>query len=208
MESNGGVERLPRTEVYRFHSAPEEKAETAMQFRLIYQGPLDPQTSQSRVRQKHEIRRALHPQLKAAWRQFPFLARRLEYFAEQYKRDGFRFVPLINEQQALYCSLDILFLRRDAPGNLVISGGDLDNRIKTLFDAFRITKNKEELGSATPDPDEDPFFVLLEDDSMITEIKITTDRLLTPIVFGAGSLTDVVLIIQVTTPPIDMDDLR
>ncbi len=53
-----------------------------------------------------------------------------------------------------------------------------------------------EVSKATPSEDEDPFFCLLQDDSLITEIKVTTDRLLVPVT-DDESLHDVVLIIHV-----------
>ena len=37
-----------------------------------------------------------------------------------------------------------------------------------------------ELGGLPIEPDENPFFCLLEDDSLITSVSITTDRLLIP----------------------------
>ena len=82
------------------------------------------------------------------------------------------------------------------------SGGDIDNRIKVLFDGLRIVDAPSELGKerAATDGSEDPFFCLLEDDSLI---NITTDRLFTPCI---GHIHDVVLIINVTTPTIDLDD--
>jgi len=65
---------------------------------------------------------------------------------------------------------------------LVSSGGDIDNRIKVLFDGLRVPKYDSELKNLAPEEGENPLFCLLEDDdSLITSIKITTDRLLTPI---------------------------
>ena len=179
-----------------------------MEFRLIYEGPLPAQSgSDARIKEKHAIRRALHQQLRQVWQQFPFLKRNIDHFAEQYQRCGFRFVPLVNRQWCIrvdYCKLDILFLRRDAPGNLIKSGGDIDNRIKVLFDGLRIVDSVSELpGGVAPSADENPFFCLLEDDSLITEVNITTDRLFTPL---SGHLHDVMLIIRVRTPNIDIDD--
>lgn len=179
-----------------------------MEFRLVYEGPLESAgNGQTRTKEKHAIRRALHPQLREVWNQFPFLSRNIEYFSGQYERCGFRFIPLVNDQwpDVAYCKLDILFLRRDAPGNIIKSGGDIDNRIKVLFDALRIVESCNELGGAIPGDGEDPFYCLLQDDACITEVKITTDRLFTPIATG-GSINDVVLIIRVRTPSIDMDD--
>jgi hypothetical protein len=61
----------------------------------------------------------------------------------------------------IFCALNILFLRRDAPGKVVSGDGDLDNRLKTLFDALRVPNTADGL----PSPPEDgfnPVFCLLE----------------------------------------------
>ena len=76
--------------------------------------------------------------------------------------------------------------------------GDIDNRLKTLFDALRAPKNATEIPKgAVPGPDEDPFFCLLEDDALITAVSVETERLLTA---NQGS-TEVHLDIQVLTRP-------
>ena len=120
----------------------------------------------------------------------------------KYERCGQRYVPLISEPYGIACSLDILFLRRDYPGNLIVSGGDIDNRIKVLFDALRLPQNCDEV-LATPDGQhEEQVFVLLEDDKLIVDVKITTDRLLTPRADGEH-LNDVRLIVHVKTIIVD-----
>jgi len=59
------------------------------------------------------------------------------------------------------------------------SGGDIDNRLKTLFHALKVSSEPTALPiGATPQLDETPFFVLLEDDSLITRISVDVDRLL------------------------------
>jgi hypothetical protein len=190
-----------------FEEALDTEAEE-LEFRLIYEGPLAAQGTGAGgvLAQKHAIRKALHPQLRELWRQMPPLNRNLDFLVGQFRRDGFSYVPLVNSigSGPKWCKLDILFLRRDMPGNLVRSGGDIDNRIKVLFDGLRITTNLGELGGAVPGPDEDPFYCLLEDDSAIIELNITTDRLLTPV--APGHVNDVALIIRVRTPMIDLDD--
>jgi hypothetical protein len=103
---------------------------------------------------------------------------------------------------SLACALDILFLRRDQPGDLIKHGGDIDNRIKVLFDALRMPQDEQELTGQKPDVAEDPFFCLLQDDKQITEVKITTDRLLTPQASDEG-INDVHLIIHVKTLSLD-----
>lgn len=104
----------------------------------------------------------------------------LEAVADNHYENGYRFVPLVRKNWRLMCSLEILFLRRDPPGS-VVHAGDLDNRIKTLIDAFRMPKNPNELrGNERPLPEEDPFFCLLEDDELITGLTVESDRLLAP----------------------------
>jgi hypothetical protein len=84
---------------------------------------------------------------------------------------------LVIEELSLSCRLDILFLRSDRAGSLIKSG-DIDNRLKTLFDALRMPESKAELGGyEKPIDDEDPFFVLLQDDKLITHISVETDVL-------------------------------
>ena len=120
-----------------------------------------------------------------------------------FERCGYKFVPLVNNRLKLYCGLDVIFLRRDMPGApLIRSGGDIDNRLKVLFDALRIPENCEELTGATKESDEDPYFYcLLEDDALISELTVTTDTLLTP--YEAGQESDVHLIIKVKVRPFD-----
>ncbi len=124
----------------------------------------------------------------------------VEHVADDYVRCGGRFVPLIREANGLTCALDILFLRRDAPGGLIVhgaDGGDIDNRIKTLLDGLKMPKTVSDLGGLPIDHDESPFYCLLEDDRYITSLSVTTDRLLTPLE-GAENMNDVHLVIRVT----------
>lgn len=98
--------------------------------------------------------------------------------ANLHRENGYRFVPLVMERWSLRCALDVLLLRRDYPGS-VIEAGDLDNRVKTLIDGLRRPKNAVELrGNEAPAEGEDPFYVLLEDDRLITEFSVETDTLL------------------------------
>jgi hypothetical protein len=199
-----------------------------MEFRLIYRGRLPAEgRAGGRAREKHLIRKVFHKQLKELWKQDPalrqqaeqyFLVQRigqrkmitpagggggktwLEHIADNHERLGTRFVPLISEEGGFTCSLDILFLRRDNPGSLIIGdqgGGDIDNRIKVLLDGLKIPKVKDDLGGLEIKPDENPFFCLLDDDKLITSLSLTTDRLLIPQEAGEG-IHDVCLIVRVT----------
>ena len=159
-----------------------------MEFHLIYQGSL-PAAGQgggkTRVKEKHSIRKVFHKQLASLWNTHPFLIDFMKLdereaqaregkpvspypvptpvlnFASRYARCGYRFMPLISEWFSVSCALDILFLRRDGPGSLVKSGGDIDNRLKVLFDGLRMPQTCDEVCGETPGPDEDPFYCLL-----------------------------------------------
>jgi hypothetical protein len=100
------------------------------------------------------------------------------HIAEKWERGGRGFIPLVTEELCLRSSIEILFLRPEGTGTL-IKGGDLDNRIKTIFDALRLPHNASELPDKQEDStEEDPIFVLLEDDKLISEVRVITDQLL------------------------------
>jgi hypothetical protein len=121
----------------------------------------------------------------------------LEHLADDHQRCGGRFVPIVTKAGGYSCSLRILFLRRDNPGHLIASGGDIDNRLKVLFDGLRMPDTVGELGALPLEADENPFFCLLEDDSLITSVTVTTDRLLIPQDTGER-IHDVYLVIHAT----------
>ncbi len=104
---------------------------------------------------------------------------------------GKKFLPLVRKDLSLACKLDIIFLRKGDPGALILPGGDLDNRMKTLFDGLSIP-NQQDLRD---NPDHEPFYCLLEDDSLIIDQHVGTDRLLTT---SNPSPSAVHLIIQVS----------
>ncbi|HVP49201.1 MAG TPA: hypothetical protein VMT32_21560 [Bryobacteraceae bacterium] len=164
-----------------------------MEFRLLYKGSLP---SNARPTVKHEIRKQFHKQLVQYWKEHPHLKmlmgsgnvfgaqfgdpeNAVTKLGKKFNRASHDFIPLVREQEETYCTLDILFLRRDTPGRIITSGGDLDNRLKTLFDALKVPEGTSGLPAA-PEPGFNPIFCLLEDDKQITSLHVTTDRLLTP----------------------------
>jgi hypothetical protein len=178
-----------------------------VEFRLVYRGSLPAaKAGDTRMEWKHQIRRQLHKQLKAYWDIHPELIERTDNghdpgFIDQeithYQIGEHFFLPLLSSIRGLACALDILFLRRDRPGKVVTSGGDIDNRLKVLFDALRVPQNSGEIpNSWIAGEDEKPLYCLLDDDQLITTLTVTTDRLLTPLEDDEG-VNDVVLIIQV-----------
>jgi hypothetical protein len=176
-----------------------------VQFRLTYEGILKGASrTDTRATHKHSIRRAFHPQLQELWTTLPVLSRpdyspvpeqeilinglsfspprspRLEQLKDRFIVNGYHFVPLVTEDLSVLCEIHILFLRPGLPGTLLESG-DIDNRLKTLFDALRVpAKNELNESAATPE-DEKPFHCLLEDDKLVSHISMETDTLLEPV---------------------------
>jgi hypothetical protein len=196
-----------------------------VQFRLLYSG--NQLVSNGGPAEKHKIRKLFHPQLKQLWGSNASLKKlsryrgamrvdpspclpeieqddtfRTAYFNEigdLYQRGNFRFVPLIDIDLRLRVSIDILFLRPDQHP-IIKEGGDIDNRLKTLFDAFRVPETTAGLGGI-PGEGEDPFFVLLQDDSLISEIRVNTDNLLMLPAERTLDAKDTFLVIDVSLKP-------
>ncbi|WP_199040033.1 hypothetical protein [Glycomyces salinus] len=163
-----------------------------MRFTLTYNGRL-PATSNAKT--KHHIRRELHPQVKELWRTHPALVGHSTFIESGPDRsdpdsdvgrlltsiDGNDFASLVHPYLRLHAELDIFVLRPEPPGALITHAGDIDNQIKTLFDALRRPADVNEVPRGwTPDENEEPLHCLLEDDKLITRVNVETDRLLTP----------------------------
>ena len=172
-----------------------------MEFRLIYDGPLK---AAAGVNDKHHLRKAFHEQFKVLWNQVP-LSDSQDLLEDPPKKNrisvitgfgSYKFAPLVCEKLHLICELEITLLRPESPGSVITQGGDIDNRLKTLFDALRMPKTENEIPSSISAGKIDkPFYCLLEDDNLITKVNVSTDRLLRQ---NAGQ-NDVVLVIHVTT---------
>ena len=86
-----------------------------------------------------------------------------------------KFIPLVRDTFALRCALHIKFLRKEEPGALIYQGGDMDNRLKTLFDALAVP-NEQQLIEDPGAPDS--IHCLLEDDRLIAGLAVDTEKLL------------------------------
>jgi hypothetical protein len=188
-QENCAQERLVLPETRQLYFDPVDfPVKDAMEFRLIYGGSLL-KSSQSKARpwEKHQIRLEFHRQLKKLWECHPVFRiynegedrTRLENIAKQYEG----YVPIVNGGFGMVCDLDILLLRVEPPGYLVMKdakgSGDIDNRLKVLFDALSLPQRGQvPIPKDGEAPDPRPFFVLLQDDGLITGVRVTTDRLL------------------------------
>jgi len=85
---------------------------------------------------------------------------------------------------------------------------DIDNRLKTIFDALQMPGSLNDLGARgskgqiRPKPNDDPFYVLLQDDRLITHVSVTTDTMLEAVP-NAPKETAVRLVIHATIRPYD-----
>lgn len=163
-----------------------------MRLTLTYDGPLPAANGKNpRRAEKNDIRRYIQPQIKEALQAHPALDNGERFklwtdlepseqysdhpnrFFVAYKIGSYGFLPLITRKHHMVCELDILFLRREQPGALV-HDGDLDNRLKVLFDALRMPLNNDELEGLRDEPE--PFCCLLADDSLITAVNVRTEQ--------------------------------
>jgi hypothetical protein len=178
-----------------------------VEFRLLYEGKLRPSANRGHALETHEIRKKFHPQLRRLWKISPNLRtmaeniglgesqksgplRKLsmdEYFDlgiisignKKRTKAGYNLVPLVTSDMALRCSLDILLLRpQENKNRYIYSQGDIDGQLKTLFDALRRPTNRNETGGSDPQDGENPLFCLLEDDRLISEVRVNSDELL------------------------------
>ncbi len=200
-------EQRERT-IFLMKDSYNPQPEKTLEFRLIYGGPLyGAGKVNTRSDHKHDIRKVFHEQLKVLWFRNPSLScwesnnsetgirkQTCRNLAERYSFNGVGYVPLSFDGLGVACKLDILMLRPEMPGQTLIKGGDIDNRLKTLFDALRMPKPGE---VSEPEGGINPFYCLLEDDSLINHISVTTDLLL-----GKVEANEVRLVITVSLWPV------
>jgi hypothetical protein len=182
-----------------------------MEFTLIYEGPL---RSNGNREHKHEIREYLKPQLGLLWTLDPLssiyqdaIGIKLHASSEEceewpgfsmpdcrIERGGTHFLPVVSTALGLNAEIDITWFRREEPGR-VLQTGDIDNRLKTLFDGLQIPPHVNQFPeSGICGTAESPFFCLLEDDALISKLTVNTNRQLRHV-----NSDEVLLIIQVKT---------
>ena len=107
------------------------------------------------------------------------------------------FVPLVAAEMNVVAELSFGLLRPELPGQLITQGGDIDNRLKTLFDALTMPRHENAIPAGTaPDAEQAPyFFCLLEDDNLITSVAVKAEQRLEPVL--DTSIVDV--LVQVKT---------
>ena len=183
-----------------------------MEFRLTYEGKLLSRANPTHV---HAIRKKFHKQLKKLWAEHPVLKRGHSTspvipgtsMREIIPKNEFNWLPIVTKKNGLVCGLDILMLREGPPGRTIT---DIDNQLKTIFDALRMAGSSQELrtrnnGPQKPGDGEDTFYVLLEDDLLITHLSVTSDMLLDPLESTAEEGLQARLVITVSVRPYDVN---
>jgi hypothetical protein len=184
-----------------------------MRLTLRYKGPLPAAGScKNRVGRKHKIRLQLHDQLAAYWQSIHRLkemhadlkslqvAKRAsdQFVVDRPLADGtkfwwrwplcgFDFIPLVTEIHRAHCELKFRIYRKTQ--GILFEGGDIDNRLKTFFDALQVPKDASQVPtnpSASENPIEwPPLLCLLDNDNMITKLSIESFRLLLQFLKGS-----------------------
>lgn len=150
-----------------------------MRFTLYYRGLLK---SNGSAKDKQALRLHFHEQLAVLWRR-PTLRSRIQLAEPSASTPGVvrvglhRFLPLVDEQSAATVSLDILFLRPGLPGQVISQAGDIDNRLKTLFDALSMPQLNQ---LPEPNPTVPTTYCVVSDDKLISEVSVRSMELLEP----------------------------
>lgn len=136
------------------------------EFTLHYRGELKSNGSKD---YKHDLRKHFHRQLK----NYISHKTRNELISPiqsklEIRRGLFRFVPLISDDIFMAAQINIFMLKPGPQGSIVSHGGDIDNRLKTLLDSFKVPEDNALPTNCSPGTDEDPFYCVLKDDSLIT----------------------------------------
>lgn len=171
--------------------------EESVSISFKYKGPLPSGGRKSpRSKEKQLIRRQLNLQIAKYMENPPPEIFGLSTSNERKSIGTFVFQPIICKGRGISCELEIKVFSR-TPFGTVYSHGDLDNRIKTLFDAL-CTPNKDQLTDTdSPTDKESLFWILLEDDSLITDFSVKTEPLFTE---GKESEVEVDIAITIKRP--------
>lgn len=166
-----------------------------MEFYLKYDGPLK---SNAGPKDKHHIREYFYPQMKKLWDIKPLNHLKAVFLTSERplsvlkEVEGVVFAPLVSSVLKFICQLDITILWPEEPGVISEHGGDVDNRLKTLFDALQCPDIHQVKPVKRSFAGKQPFFCLLENDKLITSVNIRTHTLL-----RSENETDVSVLIHV-----------
>jgi hypothetical protein len=165
-----------------------------MKLSLFYRGPLK---SNADAKTKHILRKHFHDQLRRAIEYSPyFVAHKHSWIGGMFsgfselnseKSGDHQFLALAgnhvvgvdtSKKANSTVELDITMLRPGPSGLLLTGGGDIDNRLKTLFDALQIPDENQAKRLTSSDIPSSPMCCLMSDDKLITDVRVSTGQLL------------------------------
>src|SRR5271167_2144085 len=115
-----------------------------VKFNITYDGELlSANDKNSRVKNKNAIRFDIADQLLPIFIKGDFPRFNLDSFTTlevARVKKGIKCIPILTRKMNASCRLSIKLMRNEHPGQIV-HGGDIDNRLKTLFDALRMPEN-------------------------------------------------------------------
>jgi len=158
-----------------------------MRFPLSYEGslpssgnPRDP-TRPPKLQEIWAIRNAINPQIKSVIDHHPVFSggsgnrnKLVQEIGSPIVVAGKKFYALARVAFKLKCDLQIEMHVNHPIATVVTNVGDLDNRLKTLFDALRAPQYPHEIKEYMPNIDD--YCCLLENDVLISALQIETFR--------------------------------
>jgi hypothetical protein len=175
------------------------RGDELMIFTLRYTGDLKSSgNTGGRGKDKQGLREHFHPQLERIWSRHTVLKKiNRETLTEPVKAQdrweppypnalkidshlfrcmvrGASFIPLITASMEVHCHLSLRIGRPVRVGT-IFAGGDIDGRLKTLFDALTVPKDDGQVPDGTTARE---YLCLLSDDDLITALSISSYELL------------------------------
>jgi hypothetical protein len=146
-----------------------------MKFKLVYFGEIKI-NPKKRSQHLHDIRMAIHPQLKRLTEISPYDTIKEKLLARHRgvrEVAGAKFFPIITPELELLAELDVQILH---PELLETPHADIDNRMKTLLDALKRPQSVHEVPENMSR--KEMIYTLLDDDHLVTKMTINTSHLL------------------------------
>lgn len=145
---------------------------------LVYQGPLK---SNGRAEHKASLREQFSLQLRKVYERDVLNENIRDHVQEKCVKEvaGAKFTSLANKIFGLYARIDVTVLSIDNAGIFSTAQGDIDNRLKTLFDALSIPPESQASSVKSTLPD--LTVCLVEDDRLIRDVRVRVGELLLPV---------------------------
>lgn len=147
-----------------------------MEYLIIYHGNLPSNGSKD---DKGKIREILNDQIKKIWDTDQYKNLMKSRQSNKKVKDMYvsvadiNYLPMISSKIKLYCHIKIEYFSNRSPSE-IFTDGDLDNKLKTLFDGLRAITSKQE---KTYEKENQLYYTVLEDDNLVKGLTIETHQI-------------------------------